>query len=292
MVLPNSNIRLCKQHFIKYFERKVLKTIAKYKLINPNDRAGVAVSGGKDSFTVLYLLNQLADKKREFEIMALAIDEGIKDYRDLKNLKGYCKEHNINLKIYSFIKEFGFDLDEAMKMTEKTPCAVCGVLRRYVLNSKARELKLNKLATGHNLDDEAQSILMNQIRGNISQSSRLGPSTGSVMDKKFVQRIKPLYFMTEKEVKTYSFLKGFPVDFRECKNSFDTFRSEIRDMLNNLEANHPGSKHSIANSFLEMLPILKEKFSYLEVKPCEKCGEPCSGNVCKACEMIGSIKRK
>ena len=80
--LTNNKKGLCKSCFFKYFEKKVNKTINDFKLINPNEKVGVAISGGKDSLTLLYLLNKLKDKKR-FKIEALLIDEGIKGYRDL-----------------------------------------------------------------------------------------------------------------------------------------------------------------------------------------------------------------
>src|SRR3989338_1379182 len=102
------------------------------------------------------------------------------------------------------------------KFKNKTPCSFCGVFRRYLLNYGSKKFKFNKLATGHNLDDEYQSILMNQFRNNPEVSARLGPITGIILDKKFVRRIKPLYFVTEKETTTYSFLKKFPVEYSEC----------------------------------------------------------------------------
>src|SRR3989338_2126033 len=105
--LPNSNVQLCKNDFIKYFEKKVTKTIGKYKLIEKGDYVGVAVSGGKDSTALLHILNKLA-KKNNFKIVGIAIDEGIKVYRDqtLKDLKDFCRKEKINLKIYSFKNEF------------------------------------------------------------------------------------------------------------------------------------------------------------------------------------------
>ena len=93
---------LCKTHFINYFEDKVFKTIKKYKLINQNDKICVATSGGKDSLTVLYLTKKYLEKNnKKTNIFALAIDEGIKDYREktLEDLKEFTKEHKIELNI-------------------------------------------------------------------------------------------------------------------------------------------------------------------------------------------------
>ena len=189
--LTNSNIQLCKQHFIRYFERKVLNLIKEYKLVERNDKVGVALSGGKDSLTVLNILNNLKKKIRIFDLEAIAIDEGIKDYRDktLITAKKFCEDNKIKLHIFSYKKEFGDTLDNFLKKSKFKSCSVCGPFRRYLLNKKSKELGFNKLATGHNLDDEAQTIMMNYFRRNIETSARLGPITGIVKDKRFIRRI-------------------------------------------------------------------------------------------------------
>ena len=103
ILLTNNTKGLCKSCFFRYFERKFNKTIAQFKLIGPNERIGVAISGGKDSLTLLYLLNKLKSKKR-FTIEALLIDEGIKGYRDntIKDAKKFCKELGVKLNIVSY----------------------------------------------------------------------------------------------------------------------------------------------------------------------------------------------
>jgi len=285
--LPNSNVQLCKNDFIKYFEKKVTKTIGKYKLIEKGDYVGVAVSGGKDSTALLHILNKLA-KKNNFKIVGIAIDEGIKGYRDqtLKDLKDFCRKEKINLKIYSFKDEFKTTLDKLVK--KERPCTICGVLRRTILNKKAKELKVNKLATGHNLDDEAQSVLMNQFRSNVKLSARLGPITGVVDDKRFIRRIKPLYFLTEKETTTYAYLKEFLGKYMECPYETDSYRASVRDILNEFDGKYPGTKHNIISSFLEVLPLLKKEVQG-KIKSCSNCGEPSSQDICQACKLIKKL---
>lgn len=293
--LTNNNIKLCRQHFIKYFERKVLGLIKEYKLIERNDKVGIAVSGGKDSLTVLNILNMLKNKIKIFEIEAIAIDEGIKDYRDktLEHAKKICRENNIKLHIFSYKDEFGDTLDNFLKKTKIKACSMCGPFRRYLLNKKSKELGFTKLATGHNLDDEAQTILMNYFRRNLETSARLGPITGIKDDKRFIRRIKPLYLMTEKEVATYSFLKSLTSEFLECPHSSDSYRGAVMELLNNFEAKYPGTKHSIITSFLELLPLLKENFKgFTEIKSCKSCGEPSSQEICQTCKIVEIIKKK
>jgi len=292
--LPNSEKKLCKSCFIKYFERKVIKTINKYKLIEKNDHIVVAVSGGKDSLSLLYLLNKYCQKRNnKIKLSALQINEGIKGYRDssIEDAKKFCKSQRIKLHIASYEKETGKTLDKVKKKYKDTiACSMCGILRRYLLNKYSRKMKATKLATGHNLDDEAQSIIMNQFRHNIALSARLGPITGVKKDPRFIPRIKPFYFLTEKEVATYAYLHNLIFKFNECPYCEDSNRFFIRDMLNDAEAKYPGTKHSIVASFIEILPLLKKKYKNQEINSCKLCKEPTSSDICSACKVKEKIK--
>jgi uncharacterized protein (TIGR00269 family) len=292
--LTNSNITFCNKHFIRYFEKKVLNTISKYGLIEKNDKIGVAVSGGKDSLTVLNILNLLKNKIRNFELEAISIDEGIKGYREktLQNAKRYCKENNIKLHIFSYKNEFGNTLDNLLKKNKIKACSLCGTLRRSLLNKKSKELNFTKLATGHNLDDESQTIIMNYFRKNIETSARLGPITGIVKDKRFIRRIKPLYLVNQKEVATYAFLKNLISEFNECPYNIESYRREDRDMLNEFEKKYPGTKNSIITSFLEILPLLRKNYKNLmPINNCKTCNEPCSQEICQVCKFIKKIHK-
>jgi uncharacterized protein (TIGR00269 family) len=329
--------KLCKKHFTEYFENKVFKTITKFDLIGKEENLGVAISGGKDSLTLLHILNKLSRQNPKIKLTGILIDEGIKDYRDksLEAAKEFCQKNNVKLEIYSFEEEFGMSLDNMLKVLDVKPCTICGIFRRYLLNKKSRELKFTKIATGHNLDDEAQSIMMNQFKNNIHLSARLGPMVGISSNKSssiknssmkdntmknginnnlknknnknvitsnninndkdsnvnFVQRIKPLYLCTEKEVTTYAFVNNLLDEFTECPNVVKSYRAQVRDMLNNLEAKFSGTKYSIVNSFLQMLPDLKERFKEAEVNYCKECNEPASKDKCNACKYAEKLDK-
>jgi uncharacterized protein (TIGR00269 family) len=272
-----SGQRFCGEHFLQYFENKVRKTIQKHKMIEGGEKIGVALSGGKDSITTLSILNELA----KIEICAIAVDEGIKGYRSstIKSARSFCSERDIPLHIVSFRKRFGATLDKIMKQG-KNACTYCGVLRRRLLSEKARELSLDKLATGHNLDDEVQAIMMNYIRGDIERLLRL---SRSVLNKKFMPRIKPLSEMPEKEVALYALLRDFKVSFMECPYSLGTFRAGIRDFINELEKNNAGIKFSILKGYQKLIPYLELKAAMHE---CEICGEPTSQKICKTCLLV------
>lgn len=292
MGLPSGE-KLCKSHFTQYFENKVFKTIRQFDLIGKSENLGVALSGGKDSLTVLHLLDKLSKQNPKIKINAIAINEGIQGYRDktLEKAKDFCQKNNIKLDIFSYKEEFGLSLDEMLKAINAKPCSACGIFRRYLLNKKSKELGLTKIATGHNLDDECQSIIMNQMRNDIGASARLGPKTGIIHNGKFVQRIKPLYLCTEKEVTTYAFLNGLLDEFNECPHVPQSFRAQVRDTLNDLENKFPGTKYSIVNSFLQTLPLLKKQFKYDAIKICTKCNEPAANDVCNACVYLEKLKK-
>ena len=245
IIVLSGNEKLCKKHFIRYFENKVFKTIRQFDLIGKKENLGVAISGGKDSLTLLHILNKLSKQNPKIKLTAILINEGIAGYRDktIKTAKKFCSKNKIKLNIYSYEKEFGMLLDKMLKALDVKPCTLCGIFRRYLLNKKSKELGFTKLATGHNLDDECQSILMNQFKNNIHLSARLGPKVGIKENKGMVQRIKPLYLCAEKEVTTYAFINKLLDNFIECPNVSKSYRAQVRDMLNDLEAKFAGTKY-------------------------------------------------
>lgn len=289
---------LNESEFIRYFEKKVLYTIRKYSLIDKKDKVAVAFSGGKDSITLLYLLNKFC-KARKQEIVAMTIDEGIGDYRTklLEQGKNFCKEQEIPLKIFSFKKEFGFNLDDKkirtkIKKLKLTNCYVCSILKRWLLNKKAKELRCNVIATAHSLDDEAENILLNLFKGNPELLAKLGPRTGTQETKAFVQRVKPFYLCPTKEIILYAQLKKLPIPKEKaiCPARGETFRIEIRKFLDDMDKKHVEIKNAIINSFLKLMPIIKEKFKNVEFKKCKKCGYASSHDYCKACLLLKELK--
>lgn len=286
---------LCKIHFISYFEDKVIKTMNKYQMIEREDTICVATSGGKDSLTVLYLTKKYCEKYDIplTKIRALAVDEGIAQYREktLVDLQKFCTEHSIVLEIVSFEQELGKTLDEAYplinKSTQKKPCNVCGVWRRYLLNKYAAKSGATKVVTGHNLDDEAQVIIMNIFKANTKLTGRLGPISGIDGSDYFIQRVKPLYFCTEKEVRLYALLQKFQIEFTECPYSKEGFRHQVQTMLNDFEERYRGTKQGVINSFLALLPHIREqeKGNVELVRQCSRCGEAANKEVCNACQM-------
>lgn len=291
---------LNKNQFIKYFEKKVLYTIRKYGLVDKRDKIGVACSGGKDSLTLTYFLFKFA-KSRKQEFVAISVDEGIENYRQvlLKTTRDFCSRHGIPLKVFSFKEEFGFDLSDKriqnkIKNLKISNCYVCSVLKRWLLNKRAREIGCKVIATAHSLDDEAENILLNLFKGNPEILAKLGPRTGVIDTKEFVQRIKPFYLCSTQEIVLYANLNNLPVPKNKsiCPLRGTTFRVEIRSWLSQMEKKHVEIKNAIVKSYLKIMPIIREKFSKEKnkIKKCKNCGFVSSNEECKACLLLKHLK--
>ncbi|MBN2368624.1 TIGR00269 family protein [Candidatus Woesearchaeota archaeon] len=272
----------CKEHFIAYFENKVATTIKRFKLLKKSEKAGVAVSGGKDSLSLLYLLH-----KSGYNVTALAVDEGIKGYREktIKKMVSFCKKRKIRFKVSSFREEFGKPLDDMLKNKEVRPCTVCGILRRQLLNKMSRQFDV--LATGHNMDDEAQAVMMNLLKGSTELMKRQGPVSGAIKIKRFTKRIKPFYYCGEKEVMIYSFLNGIITEFAECPNIGLSFRLRIKESMNEIETRYPGTKKNTLDWFIKRKDGFLQQSSKENI--CERCGEPSANNVCNSCRLVQNI---
>ncbi len=285
---------LCRSHFFRATEREIARTIAQNRLIERHDHIAAAISGGKDSLLILRTLETLSKKRADLKISAILIDEGIKGYRSegVAKAKQACKNSGIKLHIASFKKEFGKTLDEIVANNSckgLRACTFCGVFRRHLINKTARKIKATKVAIGHNLDDEAQAIMANYIRGDILRGARLGAKAFIAKTDAFIPRIKPLRNIPEKECALYVLLKKIDADFGECPYASESFRWSVRDVINDLEAKYPGTKFSIVRTYDRLQPAIQSQIGTGKIGKCEKCGEPSSRKMCKVCELRTKI---
>lgn len=264
----------------------VRSVITDYELFKEGERIAIALSGGKDSVLTLHLLNGFKDEYN-LKLVAISIDEGVEGYRNegLEVARENTRKLGIELVEKSFQWEFGCKLDEVAGRY-KSPCIPCGVFRRHLINKTAYELGVSKVATGHNLDDEIQSFLMSFARADTRRFSKFGPKLKQIHPK-MIPRIKPLWKIPEKDVGTWAVLNEVPVHFSECPYSHQSLRGKIKNYLNQLEEDHPGSKMAIFESFQK---TFKEQETQAELVECKQCGEPSSLDFCKACEMLEEIK--
>lgn len=291
-----SGERLCKRCFAESVETKVRSCIVKYKMLNFNDRVGVAVSGGKDSLSLLKVLADMEHKYPRASLVAISVDEGIHGYRDeaLKIAEETCRKLDIPQQVVSFKALYGFTLDEIVarmreRRNELTPCAFCGVLRRKALNIAALEVNANKIATGHTLDDEVQTNLLNIFHGDVLRIATEKPVTDQVHPR-LVQKIKPFCEIPERESALYAYVKGLDFQSTPCPYASEALRNDIRNLLNRMEERHAGTKFTVFSAMERLRPALTTLAEKGKFKDCVECGEPASGDLCMACQLLKKIR--
>jgi uncharacterized protein (TIGR00269 family) len=289
--LPYAKTHLCERDFNAMFEKRFRATIRDFKMIKKGEHIAVALSGGKDSTVLMHLLHRLKEDL-PFELVAVTIDEGIKGYRSnsLAVAEKEAKALGIEHKVFSFKDRTDMTLDGIMeKKGGKLPCSYCGVIRRYLINTASREMNADKVAVGHNLDDMAQTVMMNLMRNEPMRLARLGDPI--VEEEKLIARIRPLLRSPEKEIAVYAMLNNISLHFQECPYARHAFRAHVREQLNATEERYPGTKFRILNSFLAIQPMLRRGIeSAPEMKYCKTCKEPSGTEQCMFCTMLEEIK--
>jgi uncharacterized protein (TIGR00269 family) len=293
---PYSGERLCRKCFLKSIECKVAATIARYKMLRFDDRIAVAVSGGKDSVSLLHILAKMERRLPRASLIAITVDEGIKGYRDeaLKIATENCRKLGVEHYTVSFKRLFGYTLDEIVGLLKKkkgrveTSCAYCGVLRRKALNLAARSVKASKLATAHTLDDEAQTILLNLFHGDIWRLAKEKPVTDEVHPK-LVRRIKPFCEIPERETALYAYVRKIRFQSRPCPYASEALRNDVRRLLNRVEEKHVGTKFTIFKSVEKIRPAIEEAAKAEAMKECRECGEPTGERICRTCQMLKQL---
>jgi tRNA-5-methyluridine54 2-sulfurtransferase len=284
-------------------ENKIAETIKKYDLLKKSDKVVVALSGGKDSTSVIYIL-----KKMGYNVHGLLIDLYLGEWSKIhnKNMIAFCGANDIPLTIVDLKKELGqgicFIKAVLKKQKNLTGCTVCGIIKRWILNKHAKKLGADKLVTGHNLDDEAQNVLMNFLKGNVLLGVNSSPATGGkvlsphaeyphrketqksldIQRAGFAQRVKPLFFVPESEIMKYAKSKKFDILYDKCPCAFGTYRVETREWMGHV---NDKEKLAIVENFQKLVPKLRTENSF-ELKTCKKCGEPSRSDVCNFCKII------
>jgi len=288
----HEGVSLCRKCFVDSVETKVRRTITGRQMLELNDTIAVALSGGKDSVALLRILWKLERRYPPARLVALTVDEGISGYRTeaISISREVCNALNIDHVVISFDELFGVTMDDiASKRNELQPCSYCGVLRRKALNGGALSVGASKLATAHNLDDEAQTALLNVMHGDVERILR--PSSASIKTQaRFVPRIKPLAEVPERETTLYAYATRTRFQSQACPYGHEAMRGDIRIMLNRLELKHPGVKHTICRSVERLSESFQETGAARVFRACSVCGDPTPNDECEACKMLKTLK--
>ena len=284
---------LCKECFTENVEKKVINAIKKYHMITYGAHVAIGVSGGKDSVTLLHIMKKIM--RSDIKLTAVIVDEGIEGYRP-EGIKIAIKNAellHIPYKVNSYKKSFGYTLDEMLldPPMGKTSCGVCGVFRRKTLNNLALEVGADYLATGHNLDDEAESVLMNVLRGDPIRFGRMSRQPEKFSNK-FVPRIKPMVLVSQPEIVYYAIANNLEWHDHTCPYAGEARRNSIREFLQSQEKKHFGTLKNIITFQDELLEHLKiEEREELNLFDCKVCGEPTDDPLmlCQGCKLLAKI---
>jgi cytoplasmic tRNA 2-thiolation protein 1 len=287
---PYSGERLCGPCFKESLRERVERTISKYDMLRFDSKVAVGVSGGKDSLGLLHMLNEIEEQYPRSELVAVSIDEGVEGYRDeaIAIATEACQHLGVEHHVLSFHDLFGVTMDGiASEPRELSPCSYCGVLRRRALNVAARRVGADRLATAHNLDDMAQTALLNVLRGDINRLALMHPG-GSELPG-FVKRVKPFCEVPERESTLYAYLMGFRFQELPCPYAPQAMRNDVRGFLNRMEEKRPGTKFIVYNTALKVIPQRK---LITVANICQKCGEPTSNDICRVCQIVEEVTKE
>ena len=194
---------------------------------------------------------------------------------------------NIKNEIFSYKELFGVDMDESMSIRpskKMTSCSVCGTFRRRAIDIATDYVGANLVATGHNLDDQLQSFMINVISGDVNRIGWTYPEPVYYGTKK-IKKIKPFIEIYEREIVFYALQQNIPFQAEQCPYQDESIRTEIREFFNSLEENRSGIKYNAYNSILKISKILKANDNSLK-NSCNNCGYESTGPICSVCNNL------
>lgn len=235
-----------RKKFRKKLFSRFTKAIVEYELIQPNDKIAVCISGGKDSFAMAKLFQELKrHNKIPFEIIFLLMDPGY-NAENREKIETNAKLLNIPLTV------FETDIFESVFNIEKSPCYLCARMRRGHLYHRAKDLGCNKIALGHHYDDVIETILMGMLYG--GQMQTMMPKLKSD-NFEGMELIRPMYLIREETIKAWRDYNN--LKFIQCACKFTegaardpsgSKRQKVKELIRTLEKEDPGIEQNIFRS--------------------------------------------
>ncbi len=246
----------------------------------------VALSGGKDSAVALRLTHRYFQRRPTVRVVAISVDEGIAGYRSatLDAARALTASLGVPHRVVRAAEELGTTTDAHAVSDAAPPCSYCGVWRRQLLNRAARTEGADALVLGFNLDDLAQTVLMNLVRGDLDRVARMAPHR--VRQAGLVPRVAPLADVPEREVYLYARASGIPFDHSECPHAGRALRNRFREIVWDLEEAQPGTRQSLLRTHDRLVDLMQQEGDAGAPQRCRACGEPASSDLCRACEYL------
>jgi uncharacterized protein (TIGR00269 family) len=278
------NAAWCRECFLTVFRNQVARTVEHGDMLRHDDRVLVAVSGGKDSLALWDVLHDLG-----FHADGLYLGLGIGDYSDRSAalVRAFAEERGATLVTVDLAEAYGYDIPTAGRRGSRSTCAVCGLSKRYVFNKAAVDGGYDVIATGHNLDDEAATLLGNTLRWNTEYIARQRPVLPATTG--MVKKVKPLHRLSELETAAYAFLRGIEYVVEECPLVAGNTQLRYKEAMNAIESRSPGTKAQFFLGYLERgLPLFAAEDA-ARVVACANCGQPTTATYCAFCRARAQI---
>lgn len=283
---------LCGRCFSGSLQEKAAKTISRCSMLEHGDKVAVAVSGGKDSLSLLHMMVPIC-RKHGSSICAITIDEGIEGYRDesIDIVKQFASHLGVDYRVLSYKEHYGVTLEESLELRKgkkMSSCSICGTFRRRAIDVAAESVGANIVATAHNLDDALQTFLINILAGDVERIGWTYPEPVAYANG--LKKIKPLTEIYEYEIAFYALVNEIPFQSEECPHMHEGIRTDIREFLNRLEQGHAGIKYNAYNTVMKIAKRIKESSS-MDHRRCAICGRDSTGTICSACKMTITLKQ-
>jgi uncharacterized protein (TIGR00269 family) len=282
-------LALCEEHFLEWFLKQTQRAIEKYHMFGDDDRLLVAVSGGKDSLALWDVLVQLGYRADGMYIgLGIGGDDGYSAASQLK-AEAFAEARGLRLHVVDVKKTYGESIPELARRTRRgrKPCAVCGLVKRHIMNRLAYEGGYHAIATGHNLDDEAAVLMQNTFHWQTGYLARQAPVLPSTHPR-LARKVKPFVRLYERETAAYAIVRGIDYIYDECPHAVGSKTIFYKGLLNQLESRSLGAKLSFYLSFLQAKRegLLSVQEKALELNDCERCGQPTTApGLCAFCRL-------
>jgi tRNA-5-methyluridine54 2-sulfurtransferase len=286
--LRRHNAAFCAPHFIEFFRKQVGEAVQRHRMFTRDEDILVAVSGGKDS---LALWDALIEDG--YRTAGLYLDLGIFEYSEQSRSKceAFAAARGRPLHIERVAESVGAPIPDVQRATRRPACSACGLSKRYLMNRAALEHGYAVVATGHNLDDEAATLLNSVLHWQTEALPRQSPALPSTHPK-LVRRVKPLYRLSELETAAYAFLRGIDYIVEECPFAKGATSLAHKELLNRLEESSPGAKHNFLFGFLDKARPAFERIEHVPLRECSRCGQVTTAEICAFCKLSDQVRQR
>lgn len=282
-------LTLCEEHFLDWIPEQTQRAIEKYRMFGPEDRVLVAVSGGKDSLSLWDVLLRLGYQAEGLHIH-LGIDGGGYSDNSLKYVERFAAaREGARFQVVDVKAAYGKSVPELARTTYRgrKPCALCGLVKRHIMNRVAYDGGYDAIATGHNLDDEAAILMQNTLRWQTGYLARQAPVLPSTYPR-LARKVKPFVRLYERETAAYAIVRGIDYIYDECPYAVGSTTNFYKELLNQLERHSPGAKLGFYLSFLQAKKegLFSRPGETLELNECQRCGQPTTApGLCAFCRL-------